>query len=305
MEKRSNGAEKMDVVLTNDNFDMNKLNYFAIIYLELTLESLMRQVVGGGDTKASGIIPQWKEVRRNEALAVTLWVDRARQFLDVFTPSNDGPLFVVMTGLLAKKFSDAASFSSTDATRSYVNIDYPPLNALKICLTTATTGKNEPLSTPIVEQFVTSNGDRVQELTISSILETVIPDSTQAVRCTCRAKIVGILDENGWYYNCCPTCANALPALDGAFLCLACDEEIPSLAQRFRIVVQIEDKSGSTTVTLFNKDAEQLIGVPLHILLTKIISGLKGNVQIRKAADSQEKKIETNIRRDMHEEGIL
>ncbi|KAL8103147.1 hypothetical protein AgCh_027618 [Apium graveolens] len=37
----------------------------------------------------------------------------------------------------------------------------------------------------------------------------------------------------------------------------------------------------------------------------KIISGLKGNVQIRKAADSQEEKIETNIRRDMHEEGIL
>ncbi|KAL8125138.1 hypothetical protein AgCh_012713 [Apium graveolens] len=30
-----------------------------------TLESLMRQVAGGGDTKAGGIIPQWQEVRRS------------------------------------------------------------------------------------------------------------------------------------------------------------------------------------------------------------------------------------------------
>ncbi|XP_074356464.1 uncharacterized protein LOC141696183 [Apium graveolens] len=161
----------------------------------------------------------------------------------------------------------ATSLSSTDGTRSYVNIDYPPLNALKNGLTTGSTGKKEPLPTPTVEQFVTSNVDRVQEITVNSILETVIPDGTQAVRCICHAKIVGILDGNGWYYNYCPTCARAFRALDGAFLCLACDEEIPSLAQRFRIVVQIEDQAGSTTVTLFNKDAKQLVGVPLQKLL--------------------------------------
>ncbi|KAL8101115.1 hypothetical protein AgCh_033122 [Apium graveolens] len=43
----------------------------------------------------------------------------------------------------------------------------------------------------------------------------------------------------------------------------------------------------------------------LEDIYQKIISGLKGNVQIRKAANSQEEKIETNIRRDMHEDGIL
>ncbi|KAL8147550.1 hypothetical protein AgCh_005035 [Apium graveolens] len=32
--------------------------------LEPTLESLIRQVAGGGDTKAGGIIPQWQEARR-------------------------------------------------------------------------------------------------------------------------------------------------------------------------------------------------------------------------------------------------
>ncbi|XP_074356467.1 replication protein A 70 kDa DNA-binding subunit A-like [Apium graveolens] len=206
-------------------------------------------------------------INMNEAMVVTLWEARAKQFLEVFTPSNDGPVFVVITSLLAKKFSDAASLSSTDGTCSYVNIDYPPLNALKNGLTTGSTGEKEPLPTPTVEQFVTSNVDRVQELTVNSILETVIPDGTQVVRCICRTKIVGILDGNGWYYNYCPTCARTLRALDGAFLCLACDEEIPSLAQRFRIVVQIEDQAGSTTVTLFNKDAKQLVGVPLQKLL--------------------------------------
>ncbi|KAK1370447.1 hypothetical protein POM88_036539 [Heracleum sosnowskyi] len=205
---------------------------------------------------------------RNEFMTITLWKVGATHFLDLLATSKDGPVFVVMTGLVAKKFSDSPSLSSTNATRCYVNIDYAPLNTLKYALRTANNETPQPLPPPTAEQFVTSTGEIFRDLSISSVLETIIPTGTQVVRCLCRAKIVAVIDKNGWYYDCCPTCARALGDLDGKFYCLACDEETPSLAQRYRIVVQIEDPSGSTTVTLFDQEAQQLVGFPLPKLLS-------------------------------------
>ncbi|KAK1383678.1 hypothetical protein POM88_021413 [Heracleum sosnowskyi] len=206
---------------------------------------------------------------RKEAMVVTLWEDKATQILKLLTASKDGPVFVVITGLLPNKFSAAASLSSTVATRCYVNIDYAPLNALKDALTGSNNVNQQSLSPPVTDRIDSSDGDTVQELPITSIRKTLIPEGTQVVHCMCRAKIVAILEDNGWYYNCCPTCFRALGDLDGKFYCLACDEETPTLAQRFRIVVQIEDRSGSTTVTLLNKEAQQLVGVPLLKILAK------------------------------------
>lgn len=203
-------------------------------------------------------------------MLVTLWEDRAKQFQDLVSSSKTGPVFVVVTGLLAKKFSDAASLSSTDATRCYVNIDYAPLHALKEALLKPCNGKQADLPAPTMEHFLTANGQTVQELSISAILETVIPPGTQVVRCICHAKVVDVLAGNGWYYNCCPTCGRALHDLNGKFYCLSCDAGTPSLAQRFRIVVRVEDQSGSTSMTLFNKEAEQLVGIPLQKVLAEI-----------------------------------
>ncbi|KAK1394747.1 hypothetical protein POM88_013803 [Heracleum sosnowskyi] len=216
---------------------------------------------------------------RKEAMLITLWEDKATQILKLLTASKDGPVFVVITGLLPNNFSAACSLSSTVATRCYVNIDYAPLNALKDALIWANNVNQQSLYPPITDRIDSSDGDTVQELPITSILETLIPAGTQVVHCICRAKIVAILDENGWYYNCCPTCVRALGDLDGKFYCLACDEETPTLAQRFRIVLQIEDQFGSTTVTLLNKEVEQLVGVPLLKILAKEENHIMGIVR--------------------------
>ncbi|KAK1394835.1 hypothetical protein POM88_013891 [Heracleum sosnowskyi] len=204
---------------------------------------------------------------KNEIMLVTLWEDRVVQLQELLSPFKNEPVFVVTTGLLAKKFSTAASLSGTDATRCYANIDYAPLTDLKKALATTIDGKQGTLTAPTVEQFVTSTGETIQELPISSILKTVIPPEKQLVRCICRAQIVDVLGGNGWYYNCCPTCARAPQDMNGKYYCLACNEDIESLAQRFRIVVRVEDPTGTTTVTLFNKEAEQLVGVPLQKIL--------------------------------------
>ncbi|XP_074342503.1 replication protein A 70 kDa DNA-binding subunit D-like [Apium graveolens] len=192
MEKRNNGAEKIDLVLTD---------------------------------------------HRQEYMLVTLWEEKARQFLDILPATVEEPVFLVITGLLAKKFSAMASLSSTDATRCFVNIDYEPLSSLKKALYAS--GKNAALHPPKKADFVASTGEAMSELLISSILSTTIPPETQAVRCICRAKIVAILNGNSWFYNCCPTCAHAIKPLDGKFVCLTCEEDLEQLAQRFRVVAGV------------------------------------------------------------------
>ena len=46
---------------------------------EPTLESLIRQVVGGGETKDGGIIPQWTEIQRRGHEASRYYPTMARK----------------------------------------------------------------------------------------------------------------------------------------------------------------------------------------------------------------------------------
>ncbi|XP_074374380.1 uncharacterized protein LOC141714781 [Apium graveolens] len=205
IERRNNRAQKMDVLLTDSSLS----SHFQANSSQNLCYSHM-----------------------SENIVLTLREDRAKQFVILLPACKGDPVFVVVTGLLAKKFSAEASLSSTDATRYYINIDYAPLTCLKDELAVITNNKTEPLPPPKIEHFVTPTGESIPELSISSILETLIPPGTLAMRCICHAKIISILDGNRWYYNCCPTCPRALRDLNGKFFCLACQEETETLAQR-------------------------------------------------------------------------
>ncbi|WOH09897.1 hypothetical protein DCAR_0729357 [Daucus carota subsp. sativus] len=111
-----------------------------------------------------------------------------------------------------------------------------------------------------------------QQLAIKDVLELQIPPGKD-VRCLCTATITEVLNGNGWMYNCCSTCARAVHPTDGIFSCNACNESTVTVTQRYRIVASIQDDTGTTTVTLFNKEAEQLTGIPIQKLLNELGEG--------------------------------
>ncbi|XP_017247890.2 replication protein A 70 kDa DNA-binding subunit B [Daucus carota subsp. sativus] len=210
------------------------------------------------------------KMQNEEKMLVTLWEDKALQFMSSILEVQEKATFVAITGLLAKKFSDRATLSSTDATRSYFNIDYEPLNALNEKLSASMAGGHNSLQAPTTRQFVTANENQPKELQTKSILEAKIPVGNNVLHCLYKGTIVDVLNGNGWYYICCPKCARAVRELEGKFYCAACTEEPNPVTQRYRVVIRIEDGTGSTTLTLFNKEAEQIIGAPLNILLKEI-----------------------------------
>lgn len=77
--------------------------------------------------------------------------------------------------MLKTNNADDASLSSSDATKSYFNIDYEPLYKLKEAMSTAC-GKNiADLPTPVTKQFVSMDDKSVEELDVKSILDLEIP----------------------------------------------------------------------------------------------------------------------------------
>ncbi|KAL1826128.1 hypothetical protein ACET3Z_012906 [Daucus carota] len=207
---------------------------------------------------------------RNEKIIVTLWEERAYQFQAGLENRGQSPLFVVITGLLAKKFSDKASLSSTDATKTFFNIEYKPLNDLEKSLSDSSGSNGARLLPPAAVHFVATDDKDVQQIHIKDVLEMQIPSGKDQVRCLCTATITEILDGNGWLYNCCSICARAVHPTEGKYYCNACKDTNFTVSQRYRVVARIKDDTGTTTVTLFNKEAEQLIGVPIQKIITEM-----------------------------------
>ncbi|KAK1388646.1 hypothetical protein POM88_016824 [Heracleum sosnowskyi] len=188
---------------------------------------------------------------RNDRMVVTLWEERADQFMELLSKTKPGPISVVITG--------TTSLSSTDGTRCYFNIDYSPLNALREAWSNTSDAEQAPHA-PKEEDFVTTDGSTILELPVNSILDAKIPPGTDVIRFTCRARIVEILNGNGRYYNCRSKCARAIKNVDGRYNCTGCAEDPGNSEQRFRLVVLVEDITATTTLTLFNKEAEQIVG---------------------------------------------
>ncbi|WOH15305.1 hypothetical protein DCAR_0934842 [Daucus carota subsp. sativus] len=297
LEKRTNGAEKLDVALTDSRNPRNRATSIPPAFIISVQVQALQELYNLDSAPtcsvpssflvhlaASCSIPSARSLSLisrlgasflswNEKMIVTLWEDRAYQFQASLQNTGQSPIFVVITGLLAKKFSDKPSLSSTDATRTYFDIDYKPLKDLKNALHEASAKAGVGLLPPTNVQFVTADEKSVQQLHIKDVLDIEIPPEKDQVRGLCMATITEIMEGNGWLYNCCSKCARAVHPTEEKYFCVACNDDNITVSQRYRVVARIKDDTGTTTVTLFNKEAEQLIGAPIQRLINELTEG--------------------------------
>ncbi|KAK1401671.1 hypothetical protein POM88_001276 [Heracleum sosnowskyi] len=208
--------------------------------------------------------------RRQETMTVSLWGDKGAEFLADLAKINDVPVFVVITGLLAKTYFGGLALSPGDGTKYYFNIDYAPLNDLKAAILAATNSTLDMLPAPRHKPLAKTVVPATVQATINAILEMTLPPGKEFVRCACKATITDIIQEQSWYYNCCPACNRSLYLVDGSYRCRACVEPPQTIKQGYKVSVTVEDDSGTTTFTLFNKDAELLIGIPLEKVISEM-----------------------------------
>ncbi|WOG92530.1 hypothetical protein DCAR_0311800 [Daucus carota subsp. sativus] len=208
---------------------------------------------------------------RNNNMIVTLWEDKAAQFQEGLQQSNEGPIFVIVTGLLVKKYSGQnIVLSSGDATKTYFNIDCTPITELKHTMVAAAEKNNTNVSPPNKKVFVSTAENALKTVKIQNILDIELTSTSEMMRFICEASIISISKYDGWYYNSCPKCPKSIRIDSNTFYCDSCKKEIDGYTQRYKVIIGVQDDSGKTTFTLLNNDAEQLIGIPVQGIIANL-----------------------------------
>ncbi|KAL1822788.1 hypothetical protein ACET3Z_009566 [Daucus carota] len=60
---------------------------------------------------------------------------------------------------------------------------------------------------------------------------------------------------------------------EGKYYCTFCSKEAGDFKPRFRLTVRVEDSTAQTTFTLFNKEAEQIVGIPVDKIIDELPEG--------------------------------
>ncbi|PUZ46273.1 hypothetical protein GQ55_7G044000 [Panicum hallii var. hallii] len=202
-------------------------------------------------------------------LSVTLWGEHATSFLfhlgiyvyaiclsiasSILISCYDFPCFyfhVLDTG--------APRCQSNPATKWYINIDIPEVNAFRASLH----GRGSEVLLLPGDGDAAAGGvdeENANRKTVSELLS-LNPYDSNDVRFTCHASIKEIDVTNGWWYKGCSICKKGLkPTLQG-FECTNCNETEPVVVvPRYKLNLVIEDATGRTKIFMFGGVAEQVV----------------------------------------------
>ncbi|KAL8531671.1 hypothetical protein ACS0TY_008313 [Phlomoides rotata] len=77
-------------------------------------------------------------------------------------------------------------------------------------------------------------------------------------------------NSSSWYYKACPKCVKKISEHDGKLICENCDMELKIFDTRYKLVIRVDDDTGSTSLTLFDRDLIPLIGKTPKDIITHL-----------------------------------
>ncbi|KAL0008392.1 hypothetical protein SO802_009894 [Lithocarpus litseifolius] len=149
--------------------------------------------------------------------------------------------------------------SSTFATKLYVNLDIPEVAEIRNRLNSRMdiyVKEIQPKGLLKVQDGELALHNRK---TIAEIKDLEWNSETKDSLVTCNANIINIYNKYGWYYVACLICKTKVKQVKGVLWCECCKNEPKFAVPSYRIQVQVQDKTDSTTFTLFDKGAKKII----------------------------------------------
>ncbi|KAL0000439.1 hypothetical protein SO802_014220, partial [Lithocarpus litseifolius] len=205
-------------------------------------------------------------LEENKSVQTTLWGNTAQQIDDDFYKSNKGPFIVIITSTIVRTFRGDYQLSSTFATKLYVNLDIPKVAEMRNKYSTMDINVKEilPKALPKVQDGELALHNKK---TVAEIKNLEWNSETKDLLVTCNAKIININNKYGWYYVACLICKTKVKQVKGVLWCERCKNEpkfaIPRKLKKrkdfYRIQVQVQDETDTTTFILFDKAAEKII----------------------------------------------
>ncbi|KAK1360647.1 hypothetical protein POM88_045121 [Heracleum sosnowskyi] len=132
----------------------------------------------------------------------------------------------------------------------------------------ATGHTSDSLPPPATARLMAATADATKEKTIHEILETEPPKGDEVIRVLYEATIMAISKYDDWFYNSCPNCPCRIQFDGDKLSSRLCPGPIEKYRQR--VNVRVQDDTARTTFTLFNKEVERLVGVPIEKVIGEI-----------------------------------
>ncbi|XP_009593992.1 replication protein A 70 kDa DNA-binding subunit D-like isoform X1 [Nicotiana tomentosiformis] len=89
---------------------------------------------------------------------------------------------------------------------------------------------------------------------------------------TMRGEITKIDNHFGWYYISCNACSKKIEPANGVYNCHICNRECKFPLVKYKIHLKVKDKTGESSVVLFNVVAEKQLDTSAHKLLNRLSS---------------------------------
>ncbi|KAK1349779.1 DUF223 domain-containing protein [Heracleum sosnowskyi] len=212
-----------------------------------TLSDIVGCFCGFGEIEVVGAGRRKRDIRIFTDYSVTSTVTLWGKLGDLFDPTlytlqDDGPYVIVVSSVTVKTYQGALTFATTSGSRVYVNPDVDYVTSVR-----------ERFSA-LSPKIVAIEGPAASRLT---------PEEAMFIN---RMNVEALVNA---------TCGGELKAVprDGVYICNGCGEPVDYPLALFRVNVQVEDDSGSTSLVLFNSTVERLLDISAKKLINKMPPG--------------------------------
>ncbi|XP_048603914.1 uncharacterized protein LOC106381729 [Brassica napus] len=231
------------------------------------------QMVKGYDLKNAEVISPLLirlRIAPNIEVDVSLWDTAAATFKAVLNSGEKAYTVMVVTSVAPEKIGDKLYLSSTPATKCFFSPTLQAITDFTMSLRGAVTNFDD--NTENATWPLSSIGD------LSYFLSNPTDQEPYFV---CKARIVDVLGQHGWYYVCCTQCSKEI-------VWYQCGNTNDTGVVRYRVELLVDDGNNYATFVVFNKEMLEMtnqhaatlflneVNVGLDDKLPQCVSGLEG-----------------------------
>ncbi|KAF1002178.1 hypothetical protein AG4045_008303 [Apium graveolens] len=203
---------------------------------------------------------------------VTLWGKLGETFDPTLYIGESAPYVIVVSSVTVKTFQRALTFATTSASKIYANPDVEHVSSIRERFSAlpprvvAIEGSASAKLPPEEAMFV-------NRMTVESLVRATCDGELKVGVVTLKANITAINNRFGWYYISCKSCVKRCTLREGIFVCNSCKKPVTLPLAMFCVNLQVEDRTGTTTVVLLNSTAERLLDTSANKLINKMPAG--------------------------------